>query len=107
MLYKHLREHFTSLAVSSIMNEELAITRGNMIDIDYTTNQIQKTISSMKLSKQILILRKQCLFNIIHLFNINGYCYQCILLSNNNICIIKLKGCHLHNYRHKHIKYKI
>eukprot|EP01084_Bolivina_argentea_P071293 129643_1 len=72
-LYKHLRVHFTSLAVKvdcnqvsctfkiQEMDEELAITRANMIDIDYTTNQIQKTISSMKLlSKQILILRKQC-----------------------------------------------
>eukprot|EP01083_Nonionella_stella_P095835 269161_1 len=72
-LYKHLRQHFTSLAVKVDCNqvsctfkiqdldEQLAIARANMIDIDYTSNQLQRTISSMKtLSDTIAILNKQC-----------------------------------------------
>ncbi len=51
MLYKHLREHFTSLAVKvdcnqvsytltiQEMDEELAITRANMIEIIITNDK--------------------------------------------------------------------
>merc|ERR1712228_637599 len=58
-LYKSLRAHFTALAVKAdcnqvsvtfhiqSMDEQLAIHRSNMIDAEFTTNQLQKTISSM------------------------------------------------------------
>lgn len=72
-LYKHLRDHFTALAVKVDCNqvsctfkiqdvdEKLAIARATMIDLDYNTNQLQKSISSMKqLQKSLRILSQKC-----------------------------------------------
>ena len=106
-LYKSLRQHFTALAVKAdcnqvsvtfavqSMDEELAIRRANMIDADFTTNQLQKSINSMHALSDSIKTISASLQNAVESVNIQDWLAEAAHSRKSN-ADIQTSGGHPH-----------